>query len=593
MPGSFLKPFQIKKSPFFSALLLILLAAILKDLFSLRFTLYGIEAVRVGFSIIPVFFASLWLGPFWGMFVGGGSDLLQFLLEPVGPYLPVITAVEMLRGFLPGYLKGITGSNASLRNLLLQIGVTQILCSVILMPFILYQSFGVPVLDNIRTRLLVQVFAIPLYLGILFLIMHQWKSREALYLSEAKYRGLFDAARDALLVFTLDGVIVEANPAAFYLYGYEPGDFIGLTGKDIVHPDYQHFFPQFIQDVKEKGFFAVESVDIRQDGSSFHVEVRGTGILFEGQEHLLAVVRDISKRKETEAQLVQYTQKLEDLNGQLNQEMDRARQIHEQTLPVHLPTIEGISFAAYYQPAKKLGGDFYDVIQLDNQLVIYLSDVSGHGLDASMLSVFVKQSIKGYLSFTSQESITPSGILQHLTSQFREENYPHEYYICIFLGVLNLETLVITYSGMGFQDTPYVQLGSGVQRRLVSKGLFISSLLEQEILNFSPHQIQLTPGSTLFFHTDGLTEQRGEKGYYRDRLPQVFYENAHRSPHQISQVVVEDFQTFNNGSLQGKDDITFLVMKVDSTQEKDLSAPKGVTSQTKIAGTGDRSKFHK
>lgn len=550
------------------AMLLILLTILLEQLFSLRFNLYGVEAVRIGFASVPVLFGSIWLGPFWGMLIGGSSDLIGFLLRSNGPYIPLITLISILRGFLPGFLVPFTGDSRKIRNLCLQITLTQVLCSVILMPLVLYRAFGIPVLENIVTRGIIQSFAVPLYLGIIYVFIHQLKSRETLLVSEAKYRSIFDAARDALLVFNRDGIIVEANPAALRSYGYQRKDFLGLTGRDIVHPDYQHLFARFTADVQQKGFFSAESVDIRQDGSFFHVEVNGTGILFHGEDHLLAVVRDISDRKEAEKKLAHYTQQLERLYQQLDREIKKAIEIHQRTLPTTLPTISGISFAAYYQPAQRLGGDFYDVIQRGNRLVLYLSDVSGHGLDGAMLSVFVKQTIRGFLSFTPKEDITPRRILPYVYEQFKEENYPEEYYICIFLAVFDLERLEMTYSGLGFQDTPFVQMGDGKRERLVSRGLFISSLFPPEELNFSEDRISLSPGATILFNTDGLTEQRVAGGYYRERLPQVFYQHAHLAPYEISQIVAEDFLKMKNGTIQGEDDITFLVMQIERDRAK-------------------------
>jgi two-component system cell cycle sensor histidine kinase/response regulator CckA len=116
---------------------------------------------------------------------------------------------------------------------------------------------------------------------------------------EAEYRGIFDAAKDTFLIFDLNGVIREVNPAACEMYGYSRDEIIGLTGKDIVHPDYQHLFEEFVKKASEGGIFSAESVDIRKDGSSFYIEVRGSGLTYNGEPHLLAVVRDITERKKT------------------------------------------------------------------------------------------------------------------------------------------------------------------------------------------------------------------------------------------------------------------------------------------------------
>ena len=128
---------------------------------------------------------------------------------------------------------------------------------------------------------------------------------EALRESEAQYRGIFNSATDSFLIFDLDGNIVEANPKACKMYGYPYEELIKLSGKDIVHPKYYHLFEQFKRDVQTIGEFHAESVDVRKDGSIFNIEVEGSIFDYKGKPHLLAVIRDITKRKQAEGALKQ------------------------------------------------------------------------------------------------------------------------------------------------------------------------------------------------------------------------------------------------------------------------------------------------
>lgn len=239
------------------------------------------------------------------------------------------------------------------------------------------------------------------------------------------------------------------------------------------------------------------------------------------------------------------------------------------TLPKELPAVKGISLAARYQPAAELGGDFYDVIHMGRKMIIYLSDVTGHGVDGAMLSMFVKHTIKGYLTFSPEERVQPGEILRYLSAQFRQKSLSEEYFICIFLAVLDLETMELTYTAAGFQDMPLVSLGQGEQQRLVSKGLFLSSAFPEELLNLQEDSIYLTPGSTLFLNTDGLTEQAARGVHYGERLPGVFFENCHLPPQTIAQIVCDDFKFFNGGTLQSNDDITFLILQRDPNPKKE------------------------
>ena len=87
------------------------------------------------------------------------------------------------------------------------------------------------------------------------------------------------------------------------MYGYDETEMIGLTGKDIVHPDYRHLFGTFIKECVETGHFLAESMDLRKDGTPFHVEVHGSLFEYKGSRHLMAMVRDVTVRKKAEAAL--------------------------------------------------------------------------------------------------------------------------------------------------------------------------------------------------------------------------------------------------------------------------------------------------
>ena len=146
--------------------------------------------------------------------------------------------------------------------------------------------------------------------GIAIDITKQKKTEEALRESEKQYRDIFNAATDAMLIFDEEGNIAEANAQASKTYGYRHDELLKLTGKDIVHPDYQHFFKKFIHDVENANDFHAESVDIRKDGSPFNVDVKGSRLYIHGKPYLLAVIRDITNK-------IEAREKLENINQQL------------------------------------------------------------------------------------------------------------------------------------------------------------------------------------------------------------------------------------------------------------------------------------
>ena len=147
-------------------------------------------------------------------------------------------------------------------------------------------------------------------LGIIawLLVRHNATSREF----SSSYKGLFDSANDAFLVFDKSGIIVDANRKACETYGYPLERLKGLSGRDIVHPGYYHLFEGFAQASQLNLQETIESVDLRADGSSFPVEIRGSIISYQGTEHKLAIIRDISSRHEMQRYQASSDQRLQE-----------------------------------------------------------------------------------------------------------------------------------------------------------------------------------------------------------------------------------------------------------------------------------------
>ncbi len=407
-------------------------------------------------------------------------------------------------------------------------------------------------------------------LGLLFLDQEKHLlNEEKLAVSEERFRAISELALDAILVIDAAGAIVYFSPAAEKMFGYSADEAIGKDAHCLLLPerhrrDYIEVFTQFKETGQGKAIGRVLELTAKhKNGQELPIEIAVSPMVIQGKIWTSAIIRDIRGRKEVERKLADYTLELEELYRRLGEEVNKARQVHERILPKSFPVIPGLSFAAHYQPAEVLGGDFYDVLPVGGKLAFYLSDVSGHGLDGAMLSVFVKHTVKSYVSSLQPEKIAPAAVLRHLAEHFCEENYPEDLYICIFLAVLDLSSLTLSYCGAGFQEPLLVLLGSGEKLELRSRGMFMTSFLPLEVLLLEEKSIALDPGATLFCATDGLAEQGKGGTYYGRRVQEVFFRNAHLPAHLVAQAVVEDFRRFNGGSLRGKDDITFLVLQLD------------------------------
>ncbi len=252
--------------------------------------------------------------------------------------------------------------------------------------------------------------------------------------------------------------------------------------------------------------------------------------------------------------------KIETLYKQLDEQVNTLVGIHESTFIKDAPEIEDVSIASFFQPTDRLGGDLYGYIKVNDKLILYLSDVSGHGIESVSFNAFLKGTVESYISLRPDD-INPRDILEHIYQQYDKENYPDDYFICIFLSVLDLETREMSYSGVGFQNPPLLKQ-NGDLIHLASKGLPISSNIPAELMEFTTAEISLEPGDTILFYTDGIAEETSDGEIYEDRLKEVFVNNANRDPDTMTEIIKEDFTEFNNGHLKGEDDITFVILQL-------------------------------
>lgn len=220
------------------------------------------------------------------------------------------------------------------------------------------------------------------------------------------------------------------------------------------------------------------------------------------------VFRDITEQRKIE-------ERLRRQNEILKRDLEFAKRLQQSLLPV-IPKIDGYRITYTYKPCERLGGDFLDVINIDDKLVFYVADVAGHGLLASMVTIFVKQSIiknaHTYINSSVQE------IMKGVLLDFIEMNFPNEVYITIVLGILEKKSGKVTMISAGHVTEPIVVKTSKKIRIFNLKGQPIASIdLEQ---GFEQKETFLDKNDKLIFYSDGLIESRNKKGemYGKKRL---------------------------------------------------------------------------
>lgn len=214
------------------------------------------------------------------------------------------------------------------------------------------------------------------------------------------------------------------------------------------------------------------------------------------------------------------TKELQQANGELNllnrkllEDLDYARDIQKAILPGKLPLDEHVSFEAGYYPAERVSGDFYNIFRLDDQRIgMYIGDVSGHGVPAAMLTVFLNQSIKTIreLDGNRSEVIRPSKVLENLYELFNKVNFKDEVYILILYAVYDVKAGELAFSSAGMNVRPIIIRKNGDWSEIDTTGLPICRLMSISPADYSDRTIKLAGGDRVFFYTDGLAELKDD-----------------------------------------------------------------------------------
>lgn len=206
--------------------------------------------------------------------------------------------------------------------------------------------------------------------------------------------------------------------------------------------------------------------------------------------YAVEVLRDITKEKELENRIIKQ-------NLKLQQDLDMARKLQLQLLPRGLQ-VPGLDFGFLYHPCDDLSGDMVNLFQIDKEHVgLYIADVSGHGVSASMLTVFL-------ISILSRRTHSPSRALYRLFKQFNAGDFDKNSYITVFYAIYNLRTHLLSYSNAGHNCIPIICGAEGV-KKLFMPGIPISNWMDKP--DYKDASVYLNPGERLFLYTDGAADQ--------------------------------------------------------------------------------------
>ncbi|GHU41872.1 hypothetical protein FACS1894111_04860 [Clostridia bacterium] len=242
-------------------------------------------------------------------------------------------------------------------------------------------------------------------------------------------------------------------------------------------------------------------------------------------------------------------------------ELNVASNIQRDMLPSIFPPFpqrEEFDLSATMQPAKEVGGDFYDFFFIDDDhLALVMADVSGKGVPAALFMVIAKTILKNL----AQSGLAVEKIMRLANKQLCENNQSGMF-VTTFMGILEISTGKFSFANAG-HNPPYLRHAGGQFETLSVKPGFV--LAGMEDMMFKPHETTLDPGDLLYLYTDGVTEalNKGNELYGEARLETALNALSYRkdSVDTMLQKIKDDLDHFANGAEQA-DDITMLMLRV-------------------------------
>lgn len=251
------------------------------------------------------------------------------------------------------------------------------------------------------------------------------------------------------------------------------------------------------------------------------------------------------------AQLVKQQQEEARARERLAQELRVARLIQQTLLPQELPRLEGWSVAAHYQPAREVGGDFYDFHYFDDgQIGLVVGDVTDKGVPAAL----VMATTRTLLRAVAERLRSPGAVLQRVNDLLYPDIPPKMFVTCLY-ALLDPQTGQMHYANAG-HDLPYRRRADGVdemQARGMPLGLMPGMAYEEK-------EIRLQPGDSVLFYSDGLVEahdhERAMFGF--PRLRRLLGE--HNRDDDMIVYLLDQLNRFTGEGWQQEDDVTLVTL---------------------------------
>ena len=235
-------------------------------------------------------------------------------------------------------------------------------------------------------------------------------------------------------------------------------------------------------------------------------------------------------------------------------EFEQARDMQRTLLPRELPRVKGFDVVGTWEPARTVGGDYYDCLDLgDGSLAVCIGDVAGKGMPAALLMASLQAAVRA----SAEANVSPAALCERVR-RVVVSSLTGGRFVTFFFCVVDQKTRTIRFCNAGHNPPVLVRAHGGVEE-LAAGGPVISRLFRE---SYDEGMLALEPGDRVVLFTDGVTEARNAAGedLGEERLVQLIVDNRHLSAAGLQHAVVDAVSAYSRGRFE--DDVTMVVVAV-------------------------------
>ncbi|OQY10416.1 MAG: hypothetical protein B6I29_01415 [Marinitoga sp. 4572_148] len=236
----------------------------------------------------------------------------------------------------------------------------------------------------------------------------------------------------------------------------------------------------------------------------------------------------------------------------LDEQLRIASEIQKSLLPKEIPQIENVDISAFYRPAYDIGGDYYDVVDLEDKIFLVLADVSGKSVPAALIMTSFRSILRHELEKNSDLTTVISNLNDYISKEI-----PQDRFVTAIFMMLDYKNKTIEMINCGHNPTLIIK-----DEELLTFEAEYMPIGIMEGFIFESQQLDYNNYVNIALYTDGITEARNEESeeFELERLIEGFKSNADKSSKEIVSAIIERLDEFVGKAAQ-HDDTTLMIIK--------------------------------